>query len=235
MILGDTKIIASQKAHNIFSPFDSGLVQGASYDLGLGRQYCKNGEIKEANSELRSLSIEPGEFVLATSKEKIQMPLNLVGHNGLMSKWTKAGLVSLFSPQIDPGFKGVLIVPIFNAGQSTITIAFDEPIFTVELIECTEASIGWSEKHNKEQVGIVSPWGPTLIGPHLGQIISFENRLKESEDTIKELREEIIELKAKATAYDEFESKFKSMRTYFLSFVGVVVGLLMLALKLELI
>jgi dCTP deaminase len=234
MILGDKRIIEMQRTHNIFSPFNEELVQGASYDMSLGRQYCKNAEIKEPTSDSHSLSIAPGEFVLVTSREKIDMPLNLVGHNGLMSKWTKVGLISLFSPQIDPGFKGVLIVPIINVGQNIITIAFGEPIFTVELLECSECSEGWSTKHKKEQLGIVSPWGPIAIGPNLGQISAIEKQLEDNSSLIRELERDLIELKAKATAYDKSKAKFISKRAYFLSVIGVIVsisGLLFTAIR----
>lgn len=60
----------------------------------------------------------------------------------------RAGLVSLFSPQIDPGFQGRLVVVLFNAGRGPITLILGEPIFTVELVRTTRrASERWAATH----------------------------------------------------------------------------------------
>lgn len=107
------------------------------------------------------------------------MPLDLIGHNGIMSPWAKLGLVSLFSPQIDPGFKGFLIVPVFNAGDVPISITWKEKIFTVEFVRTTQkASFGWSEKH-PEQDRMVIPVTPTHVRATLADIEPLQEKIKD--------------------------------------------------------
>ena len=234
MVLSDIEIKKIQELISLINPFNLRSLQGASYDLGLGRQYCRNSEILDLPERYHSLLIRPGEFVLLTSYETLKLPNYLVGHNGLMSCWTKRGLVSLFSPQIDPGFEGILIVPVYNAGQNDISIKIGAPMFTVEFLRCEEASRGWAEK-NGAQTGIQSPWGPNLIGPNIDLIGRLKETLKEHELELSELRRELVQLKAKTEAHDKYDSKFISKRALFLSIVGTIVALITLSIKLEVI
>jgi len=96
----------------------------------------------------RSLKLKFGEFILLTSLECLSLPDDVVAHAGLVSGRAQSGLVSLFSPQIDPGFQGRLVVVLFNAGRGPITLILGEPIFTVELVRTTRrASERWAATH----------------------------------------------------------------------------------------
>jgi hypothetical protein len=120
---------------------------------------------------------------LLSTYEKLNIPLNIIGHNGIMSKWAKRGLVSLFSPQIDPGFKGMLIVPVFNAGDSDVSINLNEAIFTVEFTKITtSARQGWSARHG-EQNTIKDLASPLINRPNLSDISRVEQELNRYADT----------------------------------------------------
>jgi len=125
-------------------------IQGASYDMRLGSECAKDGELLDLEKE-GTLKVYPGEFALLTTFEKLKFPKNMVGRNGIMSKWAKRGIVSLFSPQVDPGFVGMLIVPVFNAGDKEVLLRFKDSVFTVEFdIGEGEATHGWSEKNGRQ-------------------------------------------------------------------------------------
>ncbi|MBL0125343.1 MAG: hypothetical protein IPP88_22600 [Betaproteobacteria bacterium] len=152
-VLADAEIQRLAEANNLIFPFEKELLQGASYDMRLGAQYVKAGRTKHMQSEEPSIEVAPGEFVLISTFEKLDLPLDLIGHNGLMSPWAKRGLVCLFSPQIDPGFKGILVVPVFNAGDSSLNLRLGEPIFTIEFVKTSiPASFGWAERHGSQSV-----------------------------------------------------------------------------------
>jgi deoxycytidine triphosphate deaminase len=178
----------STSPDSLIAPFEFSLLQGASYDLRLGEQIAQNGKIEILELKSPTLKIVPGEFVILSTHEKLNIPLNIIGHNGIMSKWAKRGLVSLFSPQIDPGFKGMLIVPVFNAGDSDVSISLHEPIFTVEFVKTTiSASKGWSESHG-EQNTIKELASPIINRPSLSDISSIKEELKQSNLKILELQ-----------------------------------------------
>ena len=154
-VLVDQQIKDLAEKEGLITPFFAGALEGASYDMRVGPQYQKNGQIKQLTPSDRSISIEPGEFALLTTLEQLNLPLNIIGHNGIMSPWAKRGLISLFSPQIDPGFKGVLVVPVYNSGDSKIVLPLEEKIFTVEFVFTSmPASYGWSDRKNTVQTGI---------------------------------------------------------------------------------
>jgi deoxycytidine triphosphate deaminase len=178
----------STSSDSLISPFEESFLQGASYDLTLGEQIARSGKIETLELRNPTLKIVPGEFVILSTHEKLNIPLNIIGHNGIMSKWAKRGLVSLFSPQIDPGFKGMLIVPVFNAGDSDISISLGDPIFTVEFVKTTiPAQRGWSERHG-EQNKIKDLASPVINRPSLSDISRIREKLEESESKIVELQ-----------------------------------------------
>jgi deoxycytidine triphosphate deaminase len=146
-VLVDHEIDELVRTQNLIGHFERHLLKGASYDLRLGREFSTSGEHGMLSDSDPSCKLEPGQFILLTSHEKLNLPKNLVGHAGLMSKWAQAGLISLFSPQIDPGFEGLIVVPLFNGGNAPIFLRAGEPMFTVEFVRASrDASFGWAEK-----------------------------------------------------------------------------------------
>jgi dCTP deaminase len=146
-VLVDKEIEALVRTQGLISHFEKKLLKGASYDLRLGREFSTGGEHGMLSEDDPSCKLEPGQFILLTSHERLNLPIDIVGRAGLMSMWTQRGLISLFSPQIDPGFKGLIVVPLFNGGNAPISLRVGEPMFTVEFIRTSgDASFGWAEK-----------------------------------------------------------------------------------------
>jgi deoxycytidine triphosphate deaminase len=169
-------------------------IEGASYDLKLGKKYIKNGITIEITPPSAGIKLEPGEFALLTSFEKINMPLNLVGHNGLMSKWARQGLVSLFSPQIDPGFKGFLFVPVYNAGDADISIPLEDKIFTLEFIKTDkEAKFGWSEPTHHGTQDNISTYSnvPKMSKPIFADIDKLDHKIDMLENNLANLKDKV--------------------------------------------
>lgn len=136
---------------NLIENFDFGGLEGASYDMRMGSNFVKHGEKQLLIEQSPSLIIEPGDFVILSTLEILNMPLNVTGHNGIMSGWAKRGIVSLFSPQIDPGFRGFLVVPVFNAGDTPVTMSLRDKIFTVEFLYTDEpAPFAWADRFSAQ-------------------------------------------------------------------------------------
>jgi len=153
-------------------------LEAASYDMRLGFQYVKSGRIRSLTDESPTMILNPGEFAILSSLEQINMPLNLVGHNGIPSKWAKRGLVSQFSPQIDPGFSGILTVPVFNAGDSPISLTRGDKIFTVEFVLTSESvESGWSDA-NGVQNALDALDTPYASRPNLTDVSELKERVE---------------------------------------------------------
>ncbi len=190
-VLIDRDIQELVNSSQLITDFEARSLEGASYDMRLGPQYIKGGEIETLTESKPSLKLLPGEFAVLRTLEELNMPANLVGHNGIMSPWAKRGLVSLFSPQIDPGFCGFLIVPVFNAGDGPIALTYKESLFTVEFVRTTaEASYKWSEKHGRQDRLFV-PATPSHLRPNLLDIQVFQEGLKTTTAKVTELESQL--------------------------------------------
>lgn len=148
-VLPDADIKRLSEEVRLIDPFDEKALQPASYDLRIGDEYMHQGVIHGFESSgTQSVVVRPGEFLILTSHEKINVPQDMVGHCGLTSVWCRRGLIPLNSPQIDPGFQGIISIPVFNAGDFNVTIRFQEEMFTIEFLKMQKkASYGWSEKY----------------------------------------------------------------------------------------
>jgi dCTP deaminase len=62
-----------------------------------------------------------GRFILASSMEEFQMPLDLVGMVSDKSSWARQGL-SVFNTVIEPGWNGILTLELVFHGNQSLTI-----------------------------------------------------------------------------------------------------------------
>lgn len=158
----------------LIAPFDVHALEGASYDMRLGALMVVGGKPRTLQTN-DSHTLEPGDFVVLTTLERLWLPTGLVGHNGIMSPWARAGLVSLFSPQIDPGFVGPLEVPVFNAGDAPIILIPGHRMFTVELVRMSSlASVAWVDKHGPNMPPNY-PLPPSALRPNLRDVQDLRN------------------------------------------------------------
>ncbi|MDX6611787.1 MAG: dCTP deaminase [Blastocatellia bacterium] len=193
-VLTDSEIQKLVEEKELITEFSRDSLEGASYDMRVGRQYVKHGKIELINVDYPTLILQPGEFVVLRSLEELNMPRNLVGHNGIMSPWAKRGLVSLFSPQIDPGFCGFLTVPVFNAGDAPISINYMDKIFTVEFVRTAKnASYGWSERHGRQD-RLVVPVAPSSVRPNLVDISVLQDEFRRLHMRFEQLNERQSEI-----------------------------------------
>jgi len=187
----------------LIKDFDKSNLEGASYDLRLGDQYIKGGVSKSLDKQAPSLVLAPGEFALLSSKEKLELPLNIIGHNGITSPWGKKGLVSLFSPQIDPGFKGVLFVPVFNAGDTDIVLTRNDKIFTVEFVLTTkEAEWGWSDRYGEQNNISARDNIPKVLKANFNDIKSANRKLDATMQRVSALENSIEGLEKRISEVD---------------------------------
>lgn len=94
---------------------------GALGDSGFWQQQT----LKETDElgKTPTYSLEPGEFVLAMTYEKITVPKHLIAIVEGRSTYARVGLsMHQTAPWIQPGWKGPIVLEIYNNGPLTIVL-----------------------------------------------------------------------------------------------------------------
>jgi dCTP deaminase len=120
-------------------PFAEGCLQSASYDFRVGGQAFLSGtdEITDVSNK-GLVIIEPGEFAVIATRERVSCGPQYAAQLGLDSKYARQGLVLLSGPQIDPGFDGVLIVRVTNLSPRRVTLTHEAPFLTVQFFRLNQ-------------------------------------------------------------------------------------------------
>ena len=159
MILNDQtikKYLDNEKI--IITPITPIQIQPSSIDLRLGNTiqtftqnnnlyidthkditpYTKQTIIPENNK----LIIQPHEFLLASTKEYVKLPPNIVGRVEGRSSIGRLGLtVHVTAGYVDPGFEGNITLEIFNMNKLPIAIYPDQRICQLVLEELNEPAL----------------------------------------------------------------------------------------------
>jgi len=180
------------KIHN----FDSKCLQPASYDMRLGEEAITSSHREKLNPAQKGLLIIPaGDFALVTTHERVELSAKVAGHIGLRSHYSKRGLIVLSGPQIDPGFKGVLVLGLSNLSPRDVTIPYKERFCTVEFHALSEAASEPYRGEYQDQAGITAQDLENLVeaqGMTFGQVIQL---LGELSLNVKSLSESVSFLK----------------------------------------
>lgn len=98
-------------------PFNAENLQPASYDLTLSEEYI----IRDKKDSSMTLILKPHSFILAASKERVELPSNVAADVKGRSSFGRKGIY-VFNGYIDPGFCGNVTVGLYNASDETISI-----------------------------------------------------------------------------------------------------------------
>ncbi len=135
MILVDEEIKEAVDSSEIeLSDFSEECLQPASYDLRVGEEAftVSAGKVINIKNE-GELEIQPGDFALVMTHEKLRLSANMVGRFGLRSVYARMGLLATVGPQVDPGFEGKLVIGIVNFSSQSIMLSYLTPFCSLEL------------------------------------------------------------------------------------------------------
>lgn len=114
-MLSDKRIKEYVSQYGLIDPFDLENLNPNSYDLTL--DYVTSREGITINRDY----IEPGEFMLAASREMVEVPNTIVGIVKNKSSHARKGLdVVLNAGLIDSGYKGNITFALHNTSQSRV-------------------------------------------------------------------------------------------------------------------
>lgn len=224
MILTDRQIReAIKKGDIVIEPFEDKQVQPATYDLRVGEYGATTSTKKKVNiREDGYLLLEHGDFGVITVLEEIHLSLQHTARFGLRSKYARKGLIATTGPQIDPGYKGRLIIGITNLTPRPISLPYKDDFVSVEF-------------HRLEE-----PAEKPYSGPYQGKVDLGPEELEfiaESEGMA--LSEMLTTLRSLSKNVGQFTDDFANLTTEFRSFkwtvsfivvfgitvIGIIVGL----------
>lgn len=139
MLLSDTEIqglIDDPESGLIVRPFELERLQGASYDLRAGKRVLVSGEDRESNlSETGTVALMPGDFAVVVSNEYFEIPQNVVVNIGSKTYLTTKGIILQAGMQIDPGFKGHLVLGLYNSSPRKYIIEYLGDICSIQFFK----------------------------------------------------------------------------------------------------
>ena len=134
MILSDITLTEMLKTGELkMSPLTETQIQPASIDIRLGDTFSivedSSSGIITLDSEISYKTIKtdtylllPGQFVLATTMEYIELPDDLTAFVEGRSSLGRMGLFIQNAGWVDPGFKGEITLELFNANRCAIEL-----------------------------------------------------------------------------------------------------------------
>lgn len=182
MLLTDKEIKeARESGELIIENFSEDCLQPASYDMRLGEEAITSSQRKKVNPQDKGLlTIPAGDFALVTTHERVKLMSRIAGHIGLRSHYARKGLILLSVPQIDPGFRGVLVLGLNNVNPSDVVIPHKEKFCTVEFYRLNEEPLHPYRGEYQDQSGISGRDLEILAeaqGLTFGQVIKALNAL----------------------------------------------------------
>jgi len=121
------------KGEIVLDPIDDTKIEPASYDARVGKWAFASSSKEKLNlSEKGVLIVEPGEFAVVESRERVELDNRTAARLGLRSEYARHGLLMLSGPQIDPGFRGILVVRLINLAPKPIALPYEAPFLTLQ-------------------------------------------------------------------------------------------------------
>jgi dCTP deaminase len=134
-------------------PFDSSRLKSAHYELSIGEEAFVTGVNSNGKTILddkkNSITIEPGQFALLLTLEKVTIPENMIAFISIKAGQKFKGLVNISGFHVDPGFEGKLLFSVYNAGASKILLERGQKCFLIWFSHL-DGSSNYDGKHNNQ-------------------------------------------------------------------------------------
>ena len=153
MILSDGEIIEYLSTKElVIEPIEQEQIQPASIDVRLGNTFCiandgaasiirLDDKIEYQTFTQDKYILLPGQFVLATTVEKIRLPNYLTAFVEGKSSLGRLGLFIQNAGWVDPGFSGEITLELFNASRFAIEIHAGNRIAQLVIAKAGKAAI----------------------------------------------------------------------------------------------
>lgn len=126
--------ILEQLLPTLISPYNSSRLKSAHYELSVGNEAFVTSTSSKGKTILKnneSITIEPGQFALILTEEKVTIPEDKIGFISIKAGQKFKGLINISGFHVDPGFEGKLLFSVFNAGASRILLERGQKCFLI--------------------------------------------------------------------------------------------------------
>jgi len=203
-------------------PFNHEQIQPASYDLRLGTKILASpisseilGKIVILTKEKPSYSILSGQMVGVISHETLKLPLELCGRFGIRSSFARLGITAFGGLQLDPGFKGRLIMNLLNVGPEPVPLHLDDVLFSIEFEKLDEpAELPYSGPY-QDQDDFPEEQYNYILRAHttsLAEIPTLRTEISRLSNLIEELEEVLPDLDTGLELKPEIIDRLKKSR-----------------------
>lgn len=133
-MMADNEIRAAlERREIVLDPVDYGSIEPASYDARVGKWAFASSLKEKLNlGEKGVLIVEPGEFAVVETMERVGLDNQTAAQLGLRSEYARRGLLMLSGPQVDPGFNGILVVRVINLAPKPMALPYQAPFLTLQ-------------------------------------------------------------------------------------------------------
>jgi len=111
-------------------------IKAASYELRVGEKYAIGDEVFSL-SKSEVLIFPKFEVVVVEILETLNLPDFLIGRWNIRTRWAYEGLIWVGGPQVNPGFRGKIMCPLWNLSNKEITIPYGEAIAVLDFATTT--------------------------------------------------------------------------------------------------
>jgi dCTP deaminase len=220
------RLILRQSKEKLVEPFDRQFAKQGAYELSLGPEAFITSEPNATKKTLavgEQLSIPPGQFGLLLTEEVVTVPDDTIGFISVRFTIKRRGLVNVSGFHVDPGFSGRLKFAVYNAGSQPIVVSRGERIFMIWFSDLTASTSDPYRGGGTGQNAITSQDVMFIQG----EVASPAALSKKIEDLKAEYQQ----------GFKTLEDKIATWRGVTIGIlssviVGVVVGIILLALRL---
>jgi len=159
------------------------LKNGVVIDLRLGAEYFLSGEkyAKKLSEAYPYLTINSGEFALLTTYEIIHVPKDLIGFISMRFSKKSGGLINISGFHVDPGYNGIIIFSVYNAGPKPLTLEFKDDVFMITFSRISKP-VNEPIKTYQNQMRLSPKHWAHLVGNQPVSVMSLDTRISKLEN-----------------------------------------------------
>jgi dCTP deaminase len=120
-----------------------------TYDLRVGDEYRDHRDTNKTElPDGEGVRLDPGAAVIIETMEEVGFPKSRFGHIVPKVTLLQQG-ISNTSSKIDPGYRGNLLITVFNLGKKTVFLKKGEPFCTLYVLDVGPDVIAYDKKGKK--------------------------------------------------------------------------------------
>lgn len=125
--------------YQLLTPYCVDNIKAASYELRVGAKYAVGGK-RYTLQPGETLTIPKFEVAVVQILETINLPPFLIGRWNIRTRWAYSGLIWVGGPQVDPGYRGLLMCPLWNLSNEEFRIDWGEQIAVIDFVATSQVT-----------------------------------------------------------------------------------------------